>query len=120
MRDHTARRIVHLQLRSEEPSRACAFWANAFGWHAEIIHVGSASYLTLGGATGLEIGVVADESGRGGWLPYVEVADIDEATERVPRLGGAIVLAPREGPAGWRSVIVEPTGTEIGLWEPKP
>src|ERR671920_665823 len=39
------------------------------------------------------------------WLPYVEVADVGEATERARALGAAVVLEPREGPAGWRSVV---------------
>jgi predicted enzyme related to lactoylglutathione lyase len=30
-----------------------------------------------------------------------------------------VVLEPREGPAGWRSVIAAPAGAEIALWQPK-
>jgi predicted enzyme related to lactoylglutathione lyase len=53
------------------------------------------------------------------WLPYVEVDRIEEMTERARALGASVLLAPREGPAGWRSVISTPAGGEIALWRPK-
>ena len=53
------------------------------------------------------------------WLPYVEVAEITDATERARRLGASILLASREGPAGWRSVVATPAGGEIAFWQPK-
>lgn len=54
------------------------------------------------------------------WLPYVEVADVVEATERARLLGASVLLAPREGPVGWRSIVSAPASAEIALWEPKP
>ena len=35
------------------------------------------------------------------------------------RLGAAVRLEPREGPAGWRSVLATRDGGEIALWQPK-
>jgi predicted enzyme related to lactoylglutathione lyase len=29
------------------------------------------------------------------------------------------MLAPREGPAGWRSVVTTPEGGEIAFWQMK-
>jgi predicted enzyme related to lactoylglutathione lyase len=40
-------------------------------------------------------------------------------TERAQRLGARIMLGPREGPAGWRSVVATPAGGEIAFWQPK-
>jgi hypothetical protein len=34
-------------------------------------------------------------------------------------LGASVVLSPREGPAGWRSVLAIPAGGEVALWQPK-
>jgi predicted enzyme related to lactoylglutathione lyase len=53
------------------------------------------------------------------WLPYVEVAEIANETERAAALGATVLLDPREGPAGWRSVIATPAGGEIAFWQPK-
>ena len=53
------------------------------------------------------------------WLPYVEVDRIDEVTARAGRLGASVLLEPREGPAGWRSVVATREGGEIAFWQPK-
>jgi predicted enzyme related to lactoylglutathione lyase len=47
------------------------------------------------------------------------VACADEATGRAARLGASVLLEPREGPAGWRSVIEAPEGGEIAFWQSK-
>jgi hypothetical protein len=64
-------------------------------------------------------GVIECGAGRALWLPYVAVDRVDEATERARELGAEVLLAPRDGPAGWRSVITTPAGGEIALWQQK-
>jgi predicted enzyme related to lactoylglutathione lyase len=112
--------VVHLELRTGNPPRARAFYTRLFGWQAETIRVGAAAYHTLGWDQPLEVGVVEVDTAHPLWLPYVEVADIHESTERATRLGATVTLEPREGPAGWRSIITGPAGGEMGLWRPKP
>jgi predicted enzyme related to lactoylglutathione lyase len=56
---------------------------------------------------------------RSVWLPYVAVADIESATARATELGARVLLGPREGPAGWRSVIATPAGGEVAFWRQK-
>ena len=53
------------------------------------------------------------------WLPYVEVGNVAAETERARGLGAHVMLGPREGPFGWRSVVGSPAGGEIALWQPK-
>jgi uncharacterized protein len=81
--------------------------------------VGPRSYLALDLGNGVDGGVVERDSDRCLWLPYVEVADVAEATERARLLGASMRLGPREGPMGWRSVVAAPAGAEIALWQPK-
>ena len=71
----------------------------------------------VGGAVGG--GIVECEAPRAIWLPYAEVADIDSATALASELGASVLLEPREGPAGWRSVIATPAGGELALWQQK-
>jgi predicted enzyme related to lactoylglutathione lyase len=33
--------------------------------------------------------------------------------------GASVLLEPREGPAGWRSVAASPAGGEIAFWQQK-
>jgi predicted enzyme related to lactoylglutathione lyase len=47
------------------------------------------------------------------------VERIAETTGRALELGATVMLEPREGPAGWRSVVSSPAGGEVALWQPK-
>jgi predicted enzyme related to lactoylglutathione lyase len=112
-------RVVHLELHTDNLPRACSFYTRLFGWSAEMVHAGTGSYLSLGWGEGIEGGVVERETGHPLWLPYVQVDDIDEATGRAEDLGASVGLEPREGPAGWRSILTVPAGAEIALWQSK-
>ena len=111
--------LVHLELHTGDLPEAQALYAQLCGWRAERINAGCGSYLALelGGEIGG--GIVECETRRPLWLPYVEVAEIGEATDRACAVGATVLLAPREGPAGWRSVVVTPAGAEIAFWQPK-
>lgn len=111
--------VVHLELRTGNMPRACAFYTRLFGWRAETVHTGAGDYLTLGLGDRIEGGVVEHDTRRPFWLPYVEVPDVVEATERARVLGASVGLPPREGPVGWRSVLVAPAGGMLALWQPK-
>lgn len=111
--------VVHLELLTANLSRACAFYTRLFGWRAERIPAGRGSYLALELSNGIDGGVVERDSERALWLPYVEVTDVCEATERACLLGASVLLDPREGPVGWRSVVAAPASAEIALWHPK-
>jgi predicted enzyme related to lactoylglutathione lyase len=111
--------VVHLELHTGNLSRACAFYMQLFGWRAERIDTGARPYLALELGDGIDGGVVECETERALWLPYVQVADLVSATERARELGASVLLEPREGPAGWRSVVAAGAGAEIALWQPK-
>jgi predicted enzyme related to lactoylglutathione lyase len=111
--------VVHLELHTCDLQRACAFYTQLLDWRAETINVRSRSYLALGLSDGIEGGAVECRTERPLWLPYAEVADLSTATERARALGASVLLEPREGPAGWRSVIAAPAGAEVALWQPK-
>ena len=76
----------------------------------ERIDAGCGYYLALELGGGFGGGIVECETARPLWLPYVEVAEIAEATDRARGLGASVLLEPREGPAGWRSVVATPAG----------
>jgi len=111
--------VVHLELQTGNLASACAFYTQLFGWRAEAVRVGTGSYLALQWGEGLSGGAVELETERSLWLPYVEVTDITRTTERALALGARVRLEPREGPAGWRSVLAAPDGGQTALWQPK-
>jgi predicted enzyme related to lactoylglutathione lyase len=112
-------RLVHLELHTHDLCGASAFYGELLRWDLEQIDVPSGSYhaLALGGA--LDGGIVECGAPQPTWLPYVEVDEIEAMTDRGRRLGASVLLEPREGPAGWRSVLATGAGGEIALWQPK-
>jgi predicted enzyme related to lactoylglutathione lyase len=119
MREDPLKPIVHLELLTDDLDRARALYIELCGWRPERIGTGSGSYLALEMGRTLCGGIVECETPRPVWLPYVEVAEIAAATERARRLGAAIVLEPREGPSGWRSVVTTSAGGPIAFWQAK-
>ena len=103
--------VVHLELHTGDLARACAFYAGLFGWQTER----SDSYTAIG----VGRGAVECQTPRPLWLPYVGVPEIRGATERAVELGASVLLSPREGPGGWRSVVSAPAAGQVALWQQK-
>ena len=120
MRRDPANPVVHLELHTGDRSSARAFYVGLCGWRSAEVEVGEGrSYLALELGEAVAGGIVECPTRRSLWLPYVEVAEIFAATERARDLGAAVLLEPREGPAGWRSVVSTPAGGELAFWQPK-
>lgn len=111
--------VVHLELHTRDLAQASAFYEQLCGWRAEPIDTAWGSYLAVGMGGRIGGGMVECPTSRSLWLPYVEVPDIREATARARELGSSVLLGPREGPAGWRSVVATPAAGEIAFWQPK-
>jgi predicted enzyme related to lactoylglutathione lyase len=111
--------VVHLELHTTNLARACGFYAELLGWRPERVEAAGRSYVALDLGGGLGGGVVECGAERPTWLPYVAVPDVTAATDRAQQLGAAVLLAPREGPAGWRSVVAAPDAGELAFWQPK-
>src|SRR3954447_11642392 len=114
-----AQPVVHLELHTRDLRAARDQYAELCGWRPERIDTRHGSYLALQMGNGFGGGIVECETGRPLWLPYVEVSEIGETTERARNLGACVLLEPREGPAGWRSVVAAPAGGEIAFWQSK-
>ena len=119
MSEALANPVVHLELHTANLSRACAFYTDLFDWIADPVRARGGTYLALDLAAGIGGGVVEGEGEQALWLPYVEVASIEEATAHGRALGAGVRMEPREGPAGWRSILAVPAGAQVALWQPK-
>jgi uncharacterized protein len=54
------------------------------------------------------------------WMPYVLVDDVTAATAKAKSLGATVAKDVTEVmEAGSFSVIIDPAGAAIGLWQPK-
>lgn len=111
--------LVHMELHTGDSAGACAFYTELCGWRPERVETGAGPYVAVELGDGIGGGIVECSTRHPLWLPYVEVEDAFRATERARRLGATVLLGPREGPAGSRSVIRDPAGGEIAFWQPK-
>jgi len=108
-----------LELHTTDQAIARSFYTELLGWRPERIEAGDRSYLALDLGEGQSGGIVECGTDRTLWLPYVSVPEVHSATMQAERLGGSVLLGPREGPAGWRSVVASPDGGEIAFWQAK-
>jgi uncharacterized protein len=113
------RPVVHLELHTSDQVRASAFYAQLLHWRPHMVRAAAGTYLAFDTGGHLGGGVVECRTGRPLWLPYVEVDRIVSSTERARELGAVVLLEPREGPSGWRSVVSSRQAGEIALWAPK-
>ena len=92
--------VVHLELRTDDLPRACAFYTRLFGWTAESVRVGPGLYISLILGEGIEGGVVEREIERPVWLPYVEVPDIARCHRAGPPARRGRAARAARGPGG--------------------
>jgi predicted enzyme related to lactoylglutathione lyase len=92
-----ALRVFHLELHTHDLEAASAFCYALLHWRAEQIDSPLGSHYALLLGDGLDGGIVACGTKRAGWLPYVEVDQIDRARHLARRYCWARV---RGRPAG--------------------
>jgi uncharacterized protein len=119
MRTTVPASVVHLELHTPDVPRACGFYSALCGWREEPVRTPAGTYRALELGDHLGGGVVETPLERPLWLPYVSVSEIGRALERAQLLGARVLLAPREGPGGWRAVVATPAAGELALWQPK-
>ena len=111
--------LVHLELHTTNAAAARSLLTALLGWQVETLRAGSAQYAALDVGPNISSGLAECGTPRSAWLPYVEVADVAAMTARAVELGARVLLAPREGPTGWRSVVAGADIGELALWRPK-
>lgn len=111
--------LVHLELHTRDLNAAQEYYERLCGWRTEPVRAGPHSYLAVELGDGVGGGIVECATDRPLWLPYAEVDEIHSATDQARELGASVLLDPREGPTGWRSVVQAAEGGEIAFWQPK-
>ena len=116
--------FVHVELNTADPEKAKAFYSKLFQWQLEDVPnsaVPDGSYTMIKVEEGTGGGIMKQvPGGPSGWLAYVEVDDINAATQKARSLGGKVMKEPFEVMGmGWIGFIQDPTGAVLGLWKPK-
>lgn len=113
--------FVHVELNSNNVAKARDFYSHLFDWKLEDVPMGPGTTYTMiqTGPHNTGGGMWQNPVGPGSaWIAYVAVDDIETTTAKVKQLGGTVNQDITEIPnMGRFSIITDPSGATIGLWE---
>lgn len=114
-------KVVWHDLVTEDLEAARRFYGGLFGWtFEESTGAGGRDYVLARQGDTYVAGLVPIDSSDDGtrlsrWLPYVSVADVDEAVGRGLNAGAVVAASARDVNLGRVAAIVDPEGAVIGL-----
>jgi predicted enzyme related to lactoylglutathione lyase len=117
-------RFCWVDLAAADARAAVDFYRGLFGWQAKSQRANGGEFLRFS-ANGEAVASLYQLNRRQieagvppHWTAYVAVADIDDTASRAGTLGGRVVVKPFAVDGMARiSLIADPDGALIGLWE---
>ena len=118
--------FVHSELNTTDLEEAKKFYGQLFDWkYDEMTGADGLTYTTIGvgeNPYGVGGGMLAQRmpGAPSSWMPYVLVDDIEASTRKARSLGATVLKDVTEVPnMGSLSILKDPTGALIGLWQTK-
>lgn len=107
--------MVHLEIPSDDTTKAREFWSGLFGWTFEQYPGPSEYHMTrINEQSGAAI---SQEPGKRGPRVYFDIDDINAGVARVKELGGEAADAMPVPGMGWFTTCNDAEGNEFGLWQ---
>jgi uncharacterized protein len=115
--------FVHIELNTTNHKQAKEFYGRLFQWNLSDMDMGEhGTYTLIGVGEGTGGGIMQHPvpGAPSVWVPYVDVPDLAAATAKARDLGAKILQEniPVQD-MGTFSIISDPTGAVLGLWEMK-
>jgi predicted enzyme related to lactoylglutathione lyase len=114
---------VHVELTTPDVDRAKSFYSALFSWKLDDMEMAPGFTYTMirvGEGTGGGMMKTPAPGVPTAWLPHVLVDDVEAATAKAKSLGATVCKEVTEvKEAGYFSIIQDPVGAVIGLWQPK-
>src|SRR5271166_3573297 len=112
--------FVHVELNTTDVNKAKDFYGKLFDWNLEDVPMPNGTYTMIKPGKGTGGGLMKHPvpGAPSSWLAYVEVPDIKAATHHAKTLGAHVMKDVTEVMGmGWLSIIIDPTGAALGLWQ---
>ena len=115
-----------VDLQTSDPASAKSFYGALFGWEYDDRAAGhdadgNEAIYSMATKNGKHVAAVAPLPMPGvppHWNTYVTVADVDATAAQVPGAGGSVMMEPFDVmDAGRMSVVADPTGAMLCLWQ---
>jgi predicted enzyme related to lactoylglutathione lyase len=114
--------FVHCELATTDVAKAKGFYGKLFDWKFDDMPMEGGAYTLIGVGEGTGGGLMQHPmpGAPSMWMPYVLVDDVRAATAKARSLGASVMKDATEvKDMGSFSIIVDPTGAMIGLWQTK-
>jgi predicted enzyme related to lactoylglutathione lyase len=114
--------FVHVELMSTDVAKAKSFYGKVFDWQFEDLPMAEMTYTIIRVGEGTGGGLMKNPmpGAPSSWVPYVLVEDVRAATDKAKSAGGTLIKDVSEVPGmGSFSIISDPVGAMLGLWEMK-
>jgi uncharacterized protein len=115
--------FVHVELATTDLDKSKSFYQSLFSWQLQDMDMGggmSYTMINVGEGTGGGMMKHPVPGAPSAWLAYALVDDVIAATAKAKSLGAKVMRDVTEVPnAGSFSIIIDPTGAALGLWQPK-
>jgi len=114
--------FVHVELVSTDVAKVKSFYGKLFKWKLEDVEMRDMIYTLIKAGDGTGGGIMKNPvpGGHSMCIAYVKVGDVKAATRKAKSLGAKVKKdVTKVKGAGSLSIITDPTGAILGLWEPK-
>ena len=115
--------FVHIELNTTDPKNAKEFYGELLNWDMQDMDMGpSGTYTAIKVGEGTGGGILKHPmpGAPSLWIPYILVDDLDATTKKARELGAHIIKENETVPnMGRFSIVTDPTGGTVGLWEQK-
>jgi hypothetical protein len=111
-----------MELNSTDVDKSKTFYSKLFDWKLEDMDMGGMTYTMIKPGEGVGGGMMKQPipGAPSSWLSYVLVDEIKAATQKAKSLGASVMKDTTEVPGmGWFSIVTDPTGAPLGLWQNK-
>ncbi len=107
--------VVHFEIHGKDAAATQAFYSDLFGWSIDANNPMNYGMVATGGGSGIEGGITAAE-GPPMAIFYIEVADPQQALDRIVAKGGSIVVPVTEIPGTVTfALFADLDGNTVGL-----
>ena len=115
--------FVHVELNTGDVAKAKQFYGSLFGWELEDMPMpgggGTYTIIKVGEGTGGGMMSMLPPGTPPHWMAYVGVDDVAAKTARAKELGATVLQdVMKIGDIGSMSVIKDPTGAVIAMFQP--
>lgn len=114
--------LVHFELYTDQPPKTQKFYEDVFGW--KFVKTTGMDYTLVNLPAAPNGGMMkrtTETQAVPGFLSYIQVDSVDDATKKIKKAGGKILMPKYEvAKVGWFALFEAPGGIVQAVWEQNP